>query len=104
MVEPVETALSATDELVDLCDLRCQEFVRTWMVRKLPRPEVGYELQDGNGRVCAQAELAWPERKVAAVLPEGGDDRTPFEQRGWTVFDAVDLSRHEAELRSKVEG
>jgi hypothetical protein len=102
--KPVETALSATDELVDLCDLRCQEFVRTWMVRKLPRPEVGYELQDGNGRVCAQAELAWPERKVAAVLPEGGDDRTPFEQRGWTVFDAVDLSRHEAELRSKVEG
>ena len=69
---PVETALSETDELVDLCDERCQEFVRSWSKRKLPPPEVGYELQDGKGRVCAQAELAWPDRKVAAVLPEGG--------------------------------
>ena len=34
--KPVETALSATDELVDLCDERCQEFVRSWSKRKLP--------------------------------------------------------------------
>jgi hypothetical protein len=101
---PVETALSATDELVDLCDERCQEFVRAWTRRNLPLPEVGYELQDSKGRVCAQAELAWPDRKVAAVLPEGGDSRTPFEGRGWTVFDATDLVAHEAELRTLVEG
>ncbi|MFI5458919.1 MAG: DrmB family protein [Isosphaerales bacterium] len=101
---PVETALSETDLLVDLCDERCQEFVRSWSKRKLPPPEAGYELQDGHGRVCAQAELAWPDRKVAAVLPEGGDYRTSFEELGWTVFDAADLAKHEAELRSKVEG
>ena len=89
---PVETKLSETDELVDLCDERSQEFVRSWAKQGLPLPEVGYELQDGNGRFCARAELAWPERKVAAVLPEGGDDRTPFEQRGWAVFDAAGLS------------
>jgi len=48
--------------------------------------------------------LAWPDRKVAAVLPEGGYHRTACEELGWTVFDAADLAKHEAELRSMVEG
>jgi hypothetical protein len=54
---PVETALSETDELVDRCDERCQKFVRSWAKRNLPLPEVGYELQDDKGWICAQAEL-----------------------------------------------
>ena len=97
---PVETALSETDELVDLCDERCQEFLRSWSKRKMPMPEVGFELQDGKGRVCAHAELAWHSQKVAAVLPEGGDQRAGFEKRGWTVWDATALADHEKELRS----
>jgi hypothetical protein len=101
---PVETALSEADELVDRCDERCQGFVRSWLGGGLPPPEVGYELRDEEGRACARAELAWPGRKVAAVLPEGGDHRAPFEQRGWRVLDATDLSGHEAELRSLVAG
>ena len=101
---PVETELTEADQLVDLCDERCQEFLRSWLGRRLPKPEVGYELPDGQGRVCAQAELAWPARKAAAVLPEGGDTRTPFEQLGWTVFDATDLPAQEARLRSLLEG
>jgi hypothetical protein len=97
---PVGTALSENDELVDLCDERCQGFLRSWLGRKLPAPEVGFELPDERGRVCAHAELAWPSHKVAAVLPEGGDQRTPFERRGWTVWDATALADHETELRS----
>ncbi len=102
--KPVETNLSETDELVDMCDERCQEFVRSWLKQKLPPPEVGYELPNKKGQVCAQAELAWPARKVAAVLPEGRHDQTPFDDRGWTVFDATDLTQHEAKLRSMLEG
>ena len=97
---PVETALSETDQLVDLCDERCQEFVRSWTERKLPVPEVGFELADEKGRVCAHAELAWPSRKVTAVLPEWGEQRAEFERRGWTVRDATALADHETELRS----
>src|SRR5262249_2416854 len=93
---PVESALSKTDELVDLSDERVQGFLGAWIAQGLPRPEVGFELQDEKGRVCAEAELAWPQRRVAAVLPEGGGDHRPqFEQRGWRVFDAIDLSRQE---------
>jgi len=58
---PLETALSETDERVELCDERCQEFVRSWSKWELPPPEIGYEIIDGTGRICAQAELAWPE-------------------------------------------
>ena len=101
----VKAALSETAELVDRCDERCQGFVRSWAQRRLPFPLVGYEFRDGNGQVrCAQAELAWPDRKVAAVLPEGADYRSAFEQWGWTVFDATELAKHEAKLQSLVEG
>jgi hypothetical protein len=55
---PVGTALSGDDELVDLCDERCQGFLRSWLKRKLPVPEVGFELPDERERVCAHAELA----------------------------------------------
>jgi Domain of unknown function (DUF1998) len=97
---PVESTLSATDELVDLCDERCQEFLRSWSQRKLPMPEVGFELPDDRDRVCAHAELAWPSRKIVAVLPEGCDQRPEFEKRGWTVWDATALVDHETELRT----
>lgn len=96
----VKTALTKTDELVDYCDERCQPFVRSWADRKLPLPVVGFELLDGGGRVCAQAELAWPTKKVAAVLPEGADARPDFEKRGWTVVDATDLANREKRLRA----
>lgn len=74
-------------------------FVRAWAGKKLPLPVVGFELQDGDGRVCAQAELAWPAKKVAAVLPEGVDGHPIFEKHGWKVLDATDLTGKEAKLR-----
>jgi hypothetical protein len=100
--KPVETALSQTDELVDRCDERVQRFVRSWADRGLPLPEVGDELQGVKGLVRAQAELAWPRKKVTAVLPEGGDQRAEFDQKGWTVFDALDLAKQDEQLRSSL--
>ncbi len=91
--------MTETDELVDYCDERCQPFVRSWADWNLPLPDVGFELLDGGGRVCAQAELAWPTKKVAAILPEGADARPDFEKRGWTVVDATDLANQEKHLR-----
>src|SRR5262249_33569567 len=96
---PVETALSEADERVDLADERVQGFLRSWIARGLPLPTIGYELPDDKGRGCAQAELAWPKRKIGAGLPEGGDQRAGFEKRGWTVWDATVLTDHETELQ-----
>jgi len=101
--EPIKTALTETDELVDYCDERCKEIVRSWAGKKLPLPVVGFELQDSSGRVCAQAELAWPAKKVAAVLPEGADARPEFEKQGWKVVDATDLANQQKALRTLLE-
>jgi hypothetical protein len=98
-IQPVKSALTETDELVDFCDERCKEFVRAWLENKLPKPVVGFELQDDDGRICAQAELAWPDQQNAAVLPEGADARPAFEKQGWNVLDATELTGKEPQLR-----
>ncbi|MEO8137840.1 MAG: DUF1998 domain-containing protein [Betaproteobacteria bacterium] len=60
-------------------------------------PVVGFELLDQTACVVAEAELAWPRRKVALLLTETGHER--FEGAGWQVFmlsrrvDIVDLAR-----------
>jgi len=94
-----EPALPKDDELVDLCDDRCEEFLRAWIKQGLPKPQVAHELLDGSGQPCGKAELAWPNKKVAAVLPEGADNRAIFEKHGWTVLDATDLPKQEKQLR-----
>ena len=91
-------------ELLDYCDERCREFLHSWAERGLPLPIVGYELQDESGRVCADAELAWPSKKVAALLPERDDNSIEFISRGWKVFDATGLAGQESELQILLVG
>ena len=86
-------------ELLEYADERCQDFLNSWAKQRLPLPVVGYEFQDKKGRICAEAELAWPKRKVAAILPEQAESKPGFEAQGWRVFNATDLTSHEGELR-----
>jgi DEAD/DEAH box helicase domain-containing protein len=46
-------------------------------------PIVGYELLDEADRVVAEAELAWPDRKLAVLV--GAVGREVFEAAGWRV-------------------
>ncbi|MBK6287409.1 MAG: hypothetical protein IPF49_07200 [Gammaproteobacteria bacterium] len=50
----------------------------------MPPPEVGFELLDQDGRVAGEAELAWPERRIAMVLDE--HQIALFEELGWRAF------------------
>ena len=54
---------SGRTRLLAYCDERCRSLVRACIDHDDPLPEVGYELQDEQGRVCADAELAWPRKK-----------------------------------------
>ena len=85
--------------VLDLCDERCKDFLESWIGKGLPLPEVGYELKDESGRICAQAELAWPEKKVAVLLPEDFAHKPDFESRGWRGFHTADLTNLESQLR-----
>lgn len=50
-------------------------------------PEVGYELLDDKGRVVAEAELAWPQQRLAMLLPEAAG-RGYFAAAGWYCMTA----------------
>ncbi len=78
------------DPLADLliyCDPRCHDLLRAVVVQGCAVPEIGFELQDEQGRVCAEAELAWPDKRVAVVLPERSSAAETFREQGWSVFD-----------------
>ena len=74
-------------ELLVYCDPRCHDLLRAVVARGCAVPEIGFELQDDQGRVCAEAELAWPDKRIAVVLPERSAAPETFRERGWSVFD-----------------
>jgi len=77
---------------IEVSELACAE-IQSW-VPELVRlgiepPVVGFELLDEKGRVEAEAELAWPERKLAVVL-EPDSSESHFKKQGWQCFTATD--------------
>jgi hypothetical protein len=81
---------SVLDELLEYCDERCRNLVRSCSEQGKPMPVVGFELQDQQGRVYAEAELAWPSKKVALLMPEQSDAAADFAAQGWKVFSTED--------------
>ena len=101
-VEVVEsTAKRDGDELLEYADERCRSFLQKWVVRKLPLPIVGFGLQDDEGIVIAEAELAWPEQKIVALFSDA-EGKEAFEAAHWQVYDAADLEENLDELMSKM--
>jgi hypothetical protein len=79
-------ATSKLEELLKYCDERCRDVLRACADQGGPLPEVGYELQDEQGRVRAEAELAWPSKQLALLLPEQAEPEAEFVAHGWKVF------------------
>lgn len=48
-------------------------------------PEVGTELADENGKVLADAELAWMGEKLVVLRPDQDDLADAWKAAGWTV-------------------
>jgi hypothetical protein len=90
--KPAKGRTTEVEELLAYCDERCRAIIRTCAEQSLPLPAVGYELADDKGRVCADAELAWPSQKVSVLLPERMDAAAAFREAGWKVFSAADLA------------
>jgi hypothetical protein len=59
-------------------------------------PEVGYEPTGPDGSIIGMIELAWPQKKIAAVTPEQKTLTEPLAKNGWTI---VELPLDEAALR-----
>lgn len=50
-----------------------------------PIPEVGMELADDKGRVLADAELTWVEKRLTLLRPDQGDLAALWQAEAWTV-------------------
>ena len=77
-------APNAWEEALSLSAPDVHPAMSQWAALGLPAPEVGYELADRTGRILAEAELAWAERKVAVLLPDAA--AAEFESAGWRAF------------------
>jgi len=70
----------------------------------LPLPEVAYEMQDGQGEIIAEAELAWVEEKCVAMLSEQKDKFADiFISKGWTVVELDEGGQWLDVVRKKLE-
>src|SRR5262249_27685810 len=68
--KPAVDQTTEVEELLAYCDPRCQKIICSCAAKALSLPVVGYELADEQGRVRADAELAWPSQKIVVLLPE----------------------------------
>ncbi|WP_031432528.1 hypothetical protein [Methylomarinum vadi] len=49
-------------------------------------PILGYELENEEGEVLAEAFLAWTNQKIAVLFDDVLEDQSVFTAMGWTVF------------------
>lgn len=91
VVLPEEAGLQWLDE-------SCLAYREAMERGELPVGQCGFELlEDGRVLVESDAELAWPERKVAVVLE--GSVRDEYEAVGWRAFLPEQLDLVKEELR-----
>lgn len=86
---------SVVEELLEFCHENCRSLIRACHDQGKSLPEVGFELQDEQGRVCAEAELAWPSLKLAVLLPDLMESGKTFQNQKWRVFCTDNLNSQE---------
>ncbi|HZR10983.1 MAG TPA: hypothetical protein VFA79_20510, partial [Myxococcales bacterium] len=72
-------------------DAYLESALRGMLLRGARLPEAGFELTDSGGRVVGEAEVAWPDVRVAILLPVQIADSKEFERAGWHVFPSEQL-------------
>lgn len=76
----------ALTEQLEFASEAAAPLIRAVFEAGLTLPENGYELASASGRVVAEADLAWPEYRIAVLTEAQAEDREVFEERGWRVF------------------
>ena len=74
----------AWQEALELALPEYRTVMRTLAASGVPVPEVGFEITGDDQGVVAQAELAWPDAKIAVGV--SGDKPAAFEEAGWRVL------------------
>ena len=72
---------------------------------EIPPPEIGFELEGSSGRVVAEAEIGWPDHKVAVLMPhQEREHESAFVSAGWRLLrDGLDAGQVRAALATNQE-
>ncbi len=62
------------------------EFMTRLADGDVPVPDVGYEVMDAKGAVLGDAELAWPDARLAVLLPDQAAVRASLAREGWASW------------------
>jgi len=81
------------DKVAHLVDESAIPMIHELAETDVPLPEVGYELTNEKGMSIAEAELAWPDHKVAYLLEHQIEDcKETFEAAGWDILSESDTT------------
>ncbi len=63
-----------------------------------PVPTVGYELAGERGEVVGEAEIAWPDNRLALLVDPIQPFASEFQEAGWQLCDSGDLAESVASM------
>ena len=81
---------AAWEAVLEQCMGSVQPGLLDLALQGLPLPEVGYEHVDAQGQVVAEAELAWPMRRLAVMLPQQQEYASVWLAAGWQALAVQD--------------
>lgn len=83
--------LSFWDDVFELADPGMHGVLHMLKKKGKAIPEIGYEIQQPDGRVVAELELAWPQRKLGVAISEA-QLRAAREQgwQAWSMMEALE--------------
>ena len=88
-VPPLDAPVELSDawkDALEQVDADLRELLASLAGSGIPFPELGYELEGSSGRVVAEAEVAWPNHKVAVLMPYQSEHESRFVSAGWRVL------------------
>ncbi len=72
-----------------------QLFVQLAKEAGIPVPDeddIGYEIEGESGEVIAEAEIVWPEQRIAFLTEDQMDQKDKVEDSGWKVIGILNIS------------
>ncbi len=85
-------------QALEIADESLHELLRSLARLSVPVPTVGYELAGAGGEVVGEAEIAWPENRLAVLIDNIQPFKGEFHRAGWRVCNSGDRAETVASM------
>jgi DEAD/DEAH box helicase domain-containing protein len=90
-----EAKVGGWDEILSSVDGEMRPLAMRLREKSSPLPILGFELANEVGAIVAEAELGWPELRIAMLREDQRDFLTVFKAAGWRAFVAAEVANPE---------